>query len=371
MKRLLSILYRLLLRVVPENRAGDRFIALMGFLWAHRRLPGDGLAFNDVLYRLKTSDEITDPLRVFVSDKEFLKVYVKAIIGEQFNVPTIAILRTLSDAKGYVFPSDCCIKPTHLSGQVILRRGSEAIDFDKISGWFRSSQYRATREANYRTLRPKVIVEPLVFDSDNVSDYKIFCYGGKRPGLIQVDLDRHTAHTRKYFDADWNEQGFSLIYPLSGRRVEKPRAPVKRGVQSCKNRPVLRWRTVLGGRNNKLSGKRVGQIYPEVCGNDCLSDDFRSARVTRLVSESATTPSAKGMAEEVVPSHDAPFPKGDRNGNPRGIGLLALLAEDYRTHGRSIFEPGFWAVAIHRFGNARMGVRVKLFRAGDVCQFRF
>ena len=106
---------------------------------------------------------------------------------------------------------------------MILRRGSEAIDFDKISGWFRSSQYRATREANYRTLRPKVIVEPLVFDSDNVSDYKIFCYGGKRPGLIQVDLDRHTAHTRKYFDADWNEQGFSLIYPLSGRRVEKPR----------------------------------------------------------------------------------------------------------------------------------------------------
>ena len=67
--------------------------------------------------------------------------------------------------------------------------------------------------------------------------------------------------------------------------------------------------------------------------------------------------------DEWVPSHDAPFPKGDRNGNPRGIGLFALLAEDYRTHDRKLFEPGFWAIALHRFGNARMGVRLRLLRA--------
>ena len=67
--------------------------------------------------------------------------------------------------------------------------------------------------------------------------------------------------------------------------------------------------------------------------------------------------------EEQLPSHDAPLPKGDRNENPRGIGLFALLAEDYRTHDRSLLEPGFWAIAVHRFGNARMGVRIKLIRA--------
>lgn len=65
---------------------------------------------------------------------------------------------------------------------------------------------------------------------------------------------------------------------------------------------------------------------------------------------------------ERPPSHDEPYPKGDRNANPRGIGLLALIAEDYRTHDRSLLEPGFWAVAIHRFGNARMGVKPKLLR---------
>jgi serine O-acetyltransferase len=58
-----------------------------------------------------------------------------------------------------------------------------------------------------------------------------------------------------------------------------------------------------------------------------------------------------------------PRPKGDRNENPPGIGLAALIAEDFRTHGASLLSPGFWAVAVHRFGNWRMGVRSKVLRA--------
>jgi serine O-acetyltransferase len=55
--------------------------------------------------------------------------------------------------------------------------------------------------------------------------------------------------------------------------------------------------------------------------------------------------------------------RGDRNRNPPGIGLLALLREDFRIHGGSLLEQGFWAVSAHRFGNWRMGVRFKLLRA--------
>lgn len=57
------------------------------------------------------------------------------------------------------------------------------------------------------------------------------------------------------------------------------------------------------------------------------------------------------------PSHDDPLPKGDRNENPVGIGFFSLLAEDFRTHDRKPFEPGFLAIAVHRFGNLRMGIR--------------
>jgi len=57
------------------------------------------------------------------------------------------------------------------------------------------------------------------------------------------------------------------------------------------------------------------------------------------------------------------LPVGTENANPPGIGLGALLAEDFRTHGSDPLSPGFWALAIHRFGNWRMDVSHKLLRA--------
>ena len=51
----------------------------------------------------------------------------------------------------------------------------------------------------------------------------------------------------------------------------------------------------------------------------------------------------------------APINRGERNMNPPGMGLWALWREDLRTHDGKLFEQGFWAIAVHRFGNWRMG----------------
>ncbi|HVT81535.1 MAG TPA: serine O-acetyltransferase [Phycisphaerae bacterium] len=45
------------------------------------------------------------------------------------------------------------------------------------------------------------------------------------------------------------------------------------------------------------------------------------------------------------------------------MGLWAQIKEDYATHRRDWTLPGFRAVAVHRFGNWRMGVRPKFLRA--------
>jgi serine O-acetyltransferase len=72
-----------------------------------------------------------------------------------------------------------------------------------------------------------------------------------------------------------------------------------------------------------------------------------------------------------APAHPSPDPAvrpqsdvelGHHNRNPAGMSLLALLREDYATHGRNPFDQGFWALAVHRFGNWRMGVRPRLLR---------
>jgi serine O-acetyltransferase len=68
------------------------------------------------------------------------------------------------------------------------------------------------------------------------------------------------------------------------------------------------------------------------------------------------------------PPVDAPV--GDHNANPPGIGLLGLWAEDFRTHGRDLLSPGFWAVAVHRFGNWRMSVRPRPLRGPLTLAYR-
>lgn len=68
---------------------------------------------------------------------------------------------------------------------------------------------------------------------------------------------------------------------------------------------------------------------------------------------------------------NAPLSRGDFNGNPPGISFWQLLREDLRTHESNPFEQGFWAVAVHRFGNWRMGFRWKLMRAPLTLVYRF
>ena len=72
--------------LAPQNRLGDRYVAWIDFRLHQRRWPSKNkMLFYDVLYRLKTSDEIRDPLRVFVTDKEFVRQHIQAVIGDQYK----------------------------------------------------------------------------------------------------------------------------------------------------------------------------------------------------------------------------------------------------------------------------------------------
>jgi len=214
--------YRSFLRSLPESRAGDRMVSLIQFVRFHKRLPNKSMSYNDVLHRIKTSDDILDPLRVFVTDKEFLKLYVRAVVGDAYVVPTLDVIKSKAAIDAYEFPAQCCIKATHTSGCVILRKQGEPVDRALIKSWFDINYYRSGREANYKLLKPKVIVEPILFGSWNLKDYKIFCVNGT-PKLVQVDVDRYIEHKRKYFDAAWNEQPFSIKYRRTDETIARPR----------------------------------------------------------------------------------------------------------------------------------------------------
>ena len=203
---------------LPKIRWLDYGLALLQFRKDHGRLPrmsGGGL--NDAFFFIKTSDEILDPVRVLVSDKALVKQYVKAKLGDAYNVGTIAVIESLDDALAFAYPDSCVIKPTHMSGEVMFRHEASPVDFDAVRRWFGTNYYFSTREANYRYLRPRLIVEPYIFGQQALEDYKIFCLHG-RPVTVQVDFDRHTNHTQNFYTPDWKLLPFSVGCPIGPGR---------------------------------------------------------------------------------------------------------------------------------------------------------
>ncbi|HEY6475160.1 MAG TPA: serine acetyltransferase [Polyangia bacterium] len=71
-----------------------------------------------------------------------------------------------------------------------------------------------------------------------------------------------------------------------------------------------------------------------------------------------------------LPLPDVPMAAGDVDSNPAGIGLVALLVEDFQTHGSDPLSAGFWTLAFHRLGNARMSIRHKWLRVPATLAYR-
>ena len=167
-----------------------------------------------------------EPLRRYVTDKEHVKNYVAGVVGVEYTLETYAVLRNNQEVDGFVFERvPCVIKPTHMSGQVVICVDPDTrVDRALLKRWLKTDYYRRTREANYRHLARKVIVEEF-FSQDGRTvpqDYKIFCFHGC-PRLIQVDSGRFRHHTRNFYDLVWNRLPFTIAYPAGDEDDAKPR----------------------------------------------------------------------------------------------------------------------------------------------------
>jgi serine O-acetyltransferase len=87
--------------------------------------------------------------------------------------------------------------------------------------------------------------------------------------------------------------------------------------------------------------------------------------LTSILSSDQNQTAHAAFMSETIPGTVVRPPVAERgrlNENPKGIGLLALIREDFETHDRLWFEQGLWAIVVHRFGNWRMGIRPRILR---------
>ena len=221
MYKLILAVRSILHRILPYNEFSDFIINYLTFIGVHKRKPGKKLWFNDYLYKIKNTQEMLNPIRQFISDKYLVKDYVRAKVGDKYNVPTLAVFYSYEELKNYNFPENCCIKPTQASQAVILRKNNEDISIEQTEKWFNLNYYKQTRERNYKYLVPKVIVEPLIFNSTDLIDYRFYCFNGKAK-LICIDVGKFSGYKRVFYNKYWEKQDFSLKYPLYEGEISKP-----------------------------------------------------------------------------------------------------------------------------------------------------
>jgi hypothetical protein len=180
--------------------------------------------FSEHMMRMMLTRDGRSELRARMTDKALVKDIIRERAGQAFVVPTIAVLRNMREVESYRFPDDCVVKPTHLSGQVIVRRpGDGPVDLGLIRRWFATNYYDRCREPAYRTLVPKVLVEERLHEAGHYVplDYKVFCFRGI-PAFIQVDEGRFIEHRRAYYSPSWQRLPFLMQKPALHRDVPQP-----------------------------------------------------------------------------------------------------------------------------------------------------
>ena len=213
--------------VFPQNDWGDQLYALLQFRRQQRRWPrmANPEYFSDHLYRLKVDGTLKDPLRIFVTDKEYAKYYVDSVVGSQHVIETYGIVRAKSEVDQLRLDRlPCIVKPTHLSGRVAVHvEPDQVVDRESLKQWLDLDYYKSSREQNYKGLRPKIIVEEFFSEDGRTipDDYKIFCFQGV-PKLIQLDSSRFAGHTRSLYDTDWHRLPMTLQYPGTPFTHSKP-----------------------------------------------------------------------------------------------------------------------------------------------------
>jgi len=172
------------------------------------------ITYNEKLWWLKINNR--DPLLTTCSDKYEVRGYVEEK-GLKHILTTIH--GVYDDATKIDFnklPNKAFIKCTHGSGTNAIFNRAKFFDKERFEKEFnyslKQNYYLQSREWNYKNIKPRLIIEEVLEDKDNISlvDYRFLCFDGKVK-LIFVDI--HTAASdgshnpgalRNVYDIDFN-----------------------------------------------------------------------------------------------------------------------------------------------------------------------
>jgi hypothetical protein len=160
------------------------------------------------------------------SDKYEVRSYVAEKVGEQYLVPLFALLTDAAELDFDALPGPCVIKGTHGCDMTVLlpdlAAADRAVIRETVRRWLRTDFFtHGWREAPYRGLARRAVVEEFLGDGTAPTDYKFFMFGGE-PAMVVVDQDRFSAHTSTMLTPEWREFAVSGRFGFAERLPEQP-----------------------------------------------------------------------------------------------------------------------------------------------------
>jgi hypothetical protein len=146
-------------------------------------------------------------------DKYESKFFIAERIGEEYVIPTLGVWDTFDDIDINSLSNKFVLKCTHDSGGLVVCRDKGSLNIGeakaKIEKSLKTNYFLKGREWPYKNVKPRIIAEPLVHNSDYsmLEEYNIFCMNGEPRFFMYCHGDKDKGETRynDYFlmDGTW------------------------------------------------------------------------------------------------------------------------------------------------------------------------
>ena len=185
------------------------------------------LTFNEKIQWLKLYYK--NPLITKCSDKVSVREYVKDKIGEKYLTNCLGVFSTPQEINFDILPNKFVIKVNWGSGLNIIVKNKKLLNIKNtvnvLNIWMQKkyNHYYNFLEWGYKHIKPKILIENFISNTNNLLDYKFLCFNGKPYFMFIVkDRDLKDNMTVTFFDMNFNKLPFERHYKKDNYNFTKP-----------------------------------------------------------------------------------------------------------------------------------------------------
>lgn len=181
--------------------------------------------FSEKLQWLKLNDH--NPLMTQCADKYEVRKYIEARGYADILNDLIGVYESVQEIKIASLPNRFVLKAAHGSGWNIVFKDKAKMNWTLLrlimKCWLKNNIFWNGREWCYKHITPKIVCEKyLESSSDDLIDYKFFCFNGV-PKFVQANLGRgKKKHAQNFYDLQWS------LLPFGKNLIPRPDVNIPR-----------------------------------------------------------------------------------------------------------------------------------------------